>query len=250
MFLVSNLNTMKMKFFPFVLGLIFLFSNGCKKDNTGQLDSPHQLKIDLPCSNPNNPFDSIGYHHNLMVSALLQDVTSANVNDSVLFFSSEYLYTWNFPMNFDSLICHTPGLYYWYQNIAGPITYPYFKSTIQNSFGLTTLAGMYLDSLNLKLNLYGDDITKGIIRLETTIINDGNLSTSDKNNLLVVTAVARYSNYFWANYSKKKDTMAPSIVLGDLMGAYYGLQYSWLGGWWTVIGGAAIGSTIAALGDK
>jgi hypothetical protein len=236
-----------MKTFKFItiIGIILFMMVGCSKEKSSQVvTKTPTLKSSLPCAFSGNPYDSVGYLHNDMLTYLLSKVSFKTYNDSLLPYASVYLHGKKDPLNFDSCIINTQSAYQWYTTTSRDQNFSDFLTKIGKDYNASISVRNYLDSIYQKLNLSPDKVIGGIISVEEQILNDDNLSQGDQHTLLVVASVSRYSYYFWENYTKKKSTES-SVVLGDLMGAYYGLQYGWMFGWGGVIGFAVIGSALS-----
>ncbi len=71
-----------------------------------------------------------------------------------------------------------------------------------------------------KTNDSYSDVYNYIVKFEDSILNNKELSTEDKKNILSLSSTARYSAYFWNNYYS--DTVAKHhwwlIILGDAIG--------------------------------
>lgn len=151
-------------------------------------------------ANPNNPFDSIGYLHNI----IMQDTrntwidspgsASNNFNAVIDFFVENNLttsITFSEVMLMDSLITNdtSKNKLIFLNSLNASST---FKTILGNIFILTNSAYNF-DSF--------EDFKMDMIVIENEIISNNTLSEAEKNSLLSSASVARHSVLYWARES-------------------------------------------------
>jgi hypothetical protein len=187
---------------------ISLFS--CKKNDI-ELPIPNNIKnhtkqvlrisytVDS-AANPNNPFDSVGYLHNIILQETRNTwidspgSASNNFNAVINYFNENNLsinLTFSEVMLMDSLINSDTS-----KNqliFLNSLNYSSnFKTILGNIFTLTKIASNY-DSY--------EDFKMDMIVIENGIVANNLLSESEKNSLLSSASVARHSVLYWARES-------------------------------------------------
>jgi hypothetical protein len=184
---------------------ISLFS--CKK-NDNELPIPNNIKnhtkqvlrisytVDS-AANPNNPFDSVGYLHNIILqetrNAWIDSPSSASNNyNAVLnyFYDNDYpaLISFSTLYSVDSLIYNDTSL---------------SKTLFVNSTNFSSSAKFVLSNIfTLSNKIYDydsyEDFKADMILIEDGISLNSNLTELEKNSLFAAASVARHSVLYWA----------------------------------------------------
>jgi hypothetical protein len=205
---------MKKIFLPITFCLLAAATTftSCKKtqDNTSNVkpSTTAQTARDVDdAANPANPFDEVGYQHN----EGLQNTRSV----------------WNTPgRTFESV--YTGEVNYIHQNVDNNVVPPdmtylqnlytqvngdaanndvnFINSTQLSPLAKTYANQMFSAALNPDPNADYFGVKAAIIQVETTIINDQNLSQSEKQQLLTSASVLRHSMLYWLNESGGTNT--------------------------------------------
>lgn len=195
---------MKNIIFIFVLFLIVSCEQSLN-ESTSSLGDKKNLNTLIDPSNSNNPYDSNGYYHNLALDYIIQHYeefgcdSATNVNAlKILLIDFENEVHQAIPSNLveDSInyifdeyfgedIFLTPSQFEAKYNITGPV---------QNKFNhLINTAELITNSFTLQ------QVIDTIKSLESTWINDQNLTTDNKKLLLRSSSILRFSFVYWNN---------------------------------------------------
>ncbi|SDE86313.1 hypothetical protein SAMN05216464_11098 [Mucilaginibacter pineti] len=161
-------------------------------DNQGQVTESLRIKMDQQAANPKNPFDYIGYYHNIGLDSLRHFV-KAN-KDTTRAGKYAYLSRY-FKLNFgedvklvyrpkEKLAC-TDYKSIWLNQKVSPAAQGYWKA-------LSEVPQTIKD-----LNHY-DAYKQQLTAIESKIMAD-KLGADEKKNLLMTAAILRYSGYYWIN---------------------------------------------------
>jgi len=166
-------------------------------------------------ANPNNPYDYTGLQHNNGVTYLLNHVnpSSPTVTTDILHYTKVYGSTIGLDTtDFDSWYSYATTHGFFYLNDTAYIVYPNpLNTNLYDSGKISSNVLNYLNSINNAIdNVIGDDtspssslygqVANQLIVIENNIKNDGTISTDEKNGLLRVAAIDRYTGAYWANY--------------------------------------------------
>jgi hypothetical protein len=196
----------------------------CKKnelpaneDDTGKVSTPSKKLPPKPkynmeerntawdsAANTSNPADSAGYIHNLAVDYAVINVSTeldAQVGyDSVFSYLQNY---WGSSFNADSIKNLIPVTYMESEfSSGGPSNYHNYidsltgySSTVKSD--LNDLVDIMEDTINLPSTIPYDTIKANIVAWETSVQNDGSLSSTDKDLLYRTGSIARFSLFYW-----------------------------------------------------
>lgn len=163
--------------------------------------------------NPNNPYDSAGYYHNVGVATLVLEISSPSVS-TIIQDTKDYAASVNLDTSYyDGWYDTATTMYNYYSIIESAYAEdPNSLDTLLYNDGfISSTDVMYLNSINNAVDdvitdataptpaLY-NEIANNIVSIENTIINDTTLSSNEKMGLLEVAAINRYSGAYWANY--------------------------------------------------
>lgn len=177
--------------------------SACKKDGVNFRKSPigNNIKQNLNTAtlgpaNPANPYDSVGYLHNLLLSeiqpcvASFSPLTNQEISGCIIpIASKEGLHESGTPFYLASLIVKDS------END--------FRNIIENSRYSGQAKALLNQIVQIvktsAINSNGDytTIKAAIMRYEQQISGNSALSNDDKAMILSVTSVARYSTYYW-----------------------------------------------------
>lgn len=251
---------------------IALFS--CKK-NENDLPIPNSIKnhtkqvlrisyaVDS-AANPNNPFDSVGYLHNIILQETRNTwidspgSASNNFNAVINYFNENNLsinLTFSEVMLMDSLI-----------NSDTSKNQPVFLNSLNYSSNFKTILGNIFTLTNAASNFDSyEDFKSEMILIENGIASNNALSETEKGSLLTSASVARHSVLYWARESAglNSDQNTNSNPNGPIGKSIFKAIKQWLkdhpvatadiggaiagasGGWLGALLGAAAGSLLA-----
>lgn len=220
-------------------------------------------------TNPNNPYDYIGLKHNNGCDVLLGEVNanSPTLYSDILHYTKLYLNS----QSYDTTIFNN-----WYSYAVSngyynlPDTfYTNHPDSLTNKFyrdGLISTTGKnYMNSINSVIdNTIGDNdpsstlynsAASQLITIENNISNDNSLTSVEKQGLLSMSSVARYSGAYWGNYILNSGTSRlfkkgwlKSFLHADIGGAIAGaISGLFTGGVILNTVGGAVGASVANL---
>lgn len=182
---------------------MFAGLSACKKDGVNFRKSPigkdieHNLNTaTLVPANPANPYDSVGYLHNLLLSGIqpcvgsFSPLTNQEISGCIIpMASKEGLNESGTPFYLASLIVMDSKNDF--RNIIANSRYSGQAKALLNQFVQTVKTAA--------INSNGDytSIKAAIMRYEQQISGNTALSNDEKAMILSVTSVARYSTYYW-----------------------------------------------------
>lgn len=188
----------------FLASVLLLASfTGCKKEKANPGIRPNDKSIskeeDLDnASYPGNPYDSIGYYHNLILQET-RTVWSDKVNNTAEDFfnaASTYCYNHGIPLNatFQDAFALTSAI---------AADSPNHQSVFATTLGMSQQAVTYTQAIfEIANNSFSYDTYQeykdDIITQENSILSDNSLSADDRADLLKAASVARHSALYWA----------------------------------------------------
>jgi len=203
-------------------------------------------------TNPNNPYDYIGQKHNNGCTVLLGEVNqnSPTFYNDVLHYTKLYLNS----QSYDTTIFnnwYSYALSNGYYNLPDSF-YTNHPDSLTNKFyydGLiSTTAKDYMNSINSVIdNTIGDNdpnstlynsAASQLIIIENDISNDNSLTSTEKQGLLSMSAIARYSGAYWGNYIINNSGGVSPLRL---------FKKGWWKSFWHADVGGAIAGAIAGL---
>ncbi|HSZ32827.1 MAG TPA: hypothetical protein VK772_05930 [Puia sp.] len=216
--------------------------------------------------NTNNPYDNVGQQHNNGVRAIFPTIGSSNNIDSlVLTKVDSYVVTIGYSSDSMKSFYNREVLagYFPFSHVAeldslgnkmqtNGLISTYANSYVQQIF---TYSSNYFNSNTITNAMYSS-YASSLISLESTIKNDSRISSWEKQVLLSISAVGRYSASYWGNYfnsGSNNDLIRPllkiklsnlwKVVISDIAGGLIGLS----GGAVGIIGGAVGTSIVTAI---
>ncbi len=183
--------------------IIAMFIYSCTEQNISNAKSrPYESLYDtLAISNPLNSYDTIGIIHNnglLYIENNIQNISCENYTSNIGYYSSSYILS-NFPCEDSTEITNlSDSLANFIDSNQGYC----FMDSILNYYNLSSNVKFKLNNIiqTLKNNSDTTNYSSYIILIknwENTIINDNNINSNEKEQLLQFGSVARYSLYYW-----------------------------------------------------
>lgn len=239
----------KLSYSLFVLPVFLLMFGSCKKDSQTQAGTPiahHSTTRTLAddyAMNADNPYDDIGYNHNLGLQATRATWTDPNAtktdayNALVTYCNSQKIDVTMTQDEIDNMVTAI-------QNDA--------KNNCVNFVGATSLSTQ-AKSYEVQIFALGSDLSKyqrysdyrtAMINLESTIIADRSVSAADKEAVLSSASVARHTVLYWAHEAIGDNAQPNANPSGPLQ------TDSFLSKWWNNInwGSVAVADIGGALG--
>jgi hypothetical protein len=225
-------------------------------------------------TNPNNPYDSVGKRHNAGVRAILptyQSGTEPTMQNSWSYTISYFQNYGYSPTFMDVVEDSTQNRYdstIYTMTVNSLATYLYNSGLISSKMeGYMTNLGNLCNALNSDSVSAANYQTfaNNVISLETTIVNDASLDSTEKYSLLAGTSVARYSTNYWMNYADSVtgektpgggswfswSTVGGGDVSGAVSGAVTGgAAAGFATGGAAILPGAGVGAITGAVGNS
>lgn len=181
-----------------LLGFIMLSScNDEYTDDKKVNNNTVVLKTLSTPENPENPYDSVGYWHNIFADQIYPQLTSGSEIDESINISCDYFYSQGYDTTHIYSIVHSVnnnmGNFY-FNNIESLNISNESKSLLRSL--LVDFAAMLVDENITEYEVYKAFI---IDYEETQVINNSNITTNDKAIILSTTSILRYSLYYWMN---------------------------------------------------
>ena len=201
----NNLNLLKL----FIAVTLTISITSCDKEKTTEYQSDNSAKTVL-VSNPNNPYDTLGAHHNELMSecfTLIQQYenTYGNITNYHAITLANRVLAEN-----DLDTSNTRDI----ANTVGASVNDNFHTVINNSapnqrcslFTIALVDSVYTRS---RTGEYGySDLYDYIIHKETYVLGSIDYTTEDLRYILSFTSVLRYSLYFWYDSFRGQMTLA------------------------------------------
>ncbi|MGH2643647.1 MAG: hypothetical protein ACRDE2_06855, partial [Chitinophagaceae bacterium] len=177
-------------------------------------------------TNPNNPYDYTGADHNEAVKTIFPNINPSDPSvDSVIEAQIKSYAITNFGMNADTIQMVFEAMQQEWN--VPPSQFPRMDSLGNDLYGegqISSEANGYIQQiystasewLNVD-SLTQDEYTNfafSLISIEDNISDDNNLSSNEKNVLLSVGSIARYSAEYWGNYINEQSSSQPSYIKG------------------------------------
>lgn len=196
-----------------LLGIITLLAVQCKKENIPmkpEIKKPVKGAYLSSCDPENigNPYDSIGGKHNQLVSDIYNWPNFDNSFDSIVFYFNE---TTGLNYSSQDFTNYYNNYFVDYITTSGGFDVSYF-----DQFQTDSLVKVYLKDYFTLILTYGDlcERVSESINFEDDVINDSNLTSAQKERLLMVFSVYRHSTYLW-----ETDLVAYRTDLSDIYDA-------------------------------
>lgn len=214
-----------------VLALTLL--SACNKNNL-QLPAKSSLSASAAslsineAANPANPYDSAGLMHNKIVEADLPKIAaSGNTGLQAITVQVLAIAGSGIPAESVSSLSAATGIAV--KNAADNYKQLIDDSDLSNTAKgyMHSLVGLVKDTSVFKAPLFVYPVLyKRIVDLESKVLQDQQLNSGDRQAVLEITSIGRYSLYYWLNheqqYSLKKIIRAMATVCGDIGGAVEG----------------------------
>jgi len=185
-----------------IAGIIF----SCGREDNGAINeekTTHYLQREVISPDySGNYLDSVGVIHNEILTKVIQSKRLLSTQDDYINYSRKTFETdYNFPAHTFSTLSNSDV-----KHILDDKDNSYYH-TIQNT-GLSVEAKQYLTDLVSLLEMLSEEdenqleysfVKNKITYFEDYVLSDGNLNANEKNIILAVTSVARYSSFFWYN---------------------------------------------------
>jgi len=220
-------------------------------------------QVPMPPISGSNPYEYIGNKHNSALHSFFSEYTAERVKEEKLSLK-----------NLNKYLIVKSGIQE--KDLAEDIlNQPVFQNCRQTSFSnlpnqleqmsaISLKCGNYLRSIDAAiesdLEIGFESFNNRVIILENEILGDQALSDVEKTVLLGTASTARYSAYFWKDYSEKMDSKAKgsnsthgpprwlkSILRADTSGAAGGAVAGAIAG---AVGGAALGALADGAGNS
>ncbi|MES2329774.1 MAG: hypothetical protein V4539_09245 [Bacteroidota bacterium] len=159
-------------------------------------------------TNPNNPMDYFGSKHNDGCDAVIGASTSADILHATKVYLNAHSYdSSNFNSWYGAAVSagyYTLATDAFANNTDSLVDILYANSLISSTvksylYSLVSIIDAEVGESDPSYSVY-NSVASAVVSLETTIINDNSLSTSEKNGLLIGTSVVRFSGAYWGNY--------------------------------------------------
>ena len=200
--------------------------------------------------NSANPEDSAGARHNGGLAAIMPNYINGVEPTPSNAWSYTISYLNSYPPSFlgdveDTMINR-------YDTAIFSMTVNSFSSFAYSHGQISSQVYTYLNSLGNLITALPDSPTlaayssfaSSVINLESTILGDNSITSTDRILLLSSTSVARYSASYWANYYNSSSSSQPAARLAPQVA---GPGKGWFS-WSTVAGGDIVGAAGGALG--
>jgi len=209
-----------MKKLIFTASLVIIALSGCQKESirpaaTSATQSPaptlHRPPAD-DAANLDNPYDVVGFNHNVALQQTRQTWRSALVStDDVYTSVSDYLQNSGLSYSLQSRRAMLPTI-----SVALSDTPNKYQTFIANS-NVSTAIKTYSYALNAVvfdslISSYAD-FKAAIIVVENQILNDQTLSFPETKTLLESASVIRYSELYWQNEAGAVNTAGSNPVI-------------------------------------
>ncbi|OYQ46113.1 hypothetical protein [Flavobacterium aurantiibacter] len=203
-----------------ILAFVLFFANGCTTNEGSDFSTKSQKvfsentanreKSDGP-ENPANPQDVVGQQHNTVVSSVMINANNLETIDDYINFSrQEALRQYNYSSNSPTNEQIKTVIYDVRNNFKNVISNSNFSE--ESKFQLERFVAIMTDS---KFDNDYNALKSEIVNFENDLLRNVLIPSVEKDKLLQVTSIGRYSSFYWFNLMLeiKNENSAESNVL-------------------------------------
>jgi hypothetical protein len=224
----------------------------CKGYENGYCGTGTSTDTVAVVKNTANPEDSVGNRHNTALNAIMPNYTGgieptlANSWSYTISFLSSYHYSTTLLNAVEDTMVNRYDTAIYSMTADSYSSYAYSHGQISNKVYtyLNSLGNLIGALPSVPLSTTYSGFASSVISLESTILHDSTMTSTDRIIILSATSVARYSACYWINYYNAQTSAASIAVIKPAVAPPAKSWFSWS----TVAGGDVVGAVAGALG--